>query len=105
MASGIDRLGALDKALEFIYKSQTDGDYCEFGVYQGVSLLRALQADYKWRKQTNRRHVKRLFGFDSFWGLPPLRKGDQLEGYGVFKEGQFDDASVEIVRQRISEAG
>ena len=105
MTSGIDRLGALDKAFEFIYKSETDGDYCEFGVYQGVSLLRALQADYKWRKQTNRRHVKRFFGFDSFLGLPPFKKGDQLEGYEVFKEGQFDDTNVEMVLQRISEGG
>ncbi|MEX0830736.1 MAG: TylF/MycF/NovP-related O-methyltransferase [Nitrospirales bacterium] len=105
MTSGIDRLGALDKAFEFIYKSETDGDYCEFGVYQGVSLLRALQADYKWRKQTNRRHVKRFFGFDSFQGLPPFQHGDQLDGYGVFKEGQFDDTSVEMVLRRISEGG
>jgi len=30
---GIDRPGALDKAFEFIYKSETDGNYFEFGVF------------------------------------------------------------------------
>lgn len=101
--AGIDRLGALDKAFEFIYKSETDGDYCEFGVYQGVSLIRALRTDHKWHEKTNRCHVKRFFGFDSFSGLPPFSPNDRLEGYEVFKEGQFGDASLELVRQKIKE--
>jgi hypothetical protein len=55
------------------------GDYLEFGVFNGTSLVcmfRALEA-------LNLRHV-RLFGFDSFEGLPPDEEGHWGSG-GRFK--------------------
>ena len=105
MQRGIDRLGALDKAFEFIYKSETNGDFYEFGVYQGLSMLRAFQSDDRWRKKTSREHVNRFFGFDTFAGLPQLKEEDLLESYGVFQEGQFGDTSQELVLQRLSAEG
>lgn len=102
MATGIDRVGALTKAFEFIYKSETDGGYFEFGVYQGVSLVRALKANKNWQSKTNRSHVNKFYGFDSFEGLPVFESDDHLAGYGVFYEGQFNDTSIEIVRRNIS---
>lgn len=102
MAGGIDRPGALDKAFEFIYKSETDGDYYEFGVFQGVSIARALRSDIAWRKKTGRRHVERFFGFDSFEGFPPFSSADALAGYGVFQPGQFADTSPAAVRAQIA---
>lgn len=102
MAGGIDRPGALDKAFEFIYKSETDGDYYEFGVFQGVSIARALRADIAWRKKTGRHHIKRFFGFDSFEGFPPFSDADALPGYGVFQPGQFVDTSPAAVRAQIA---
>ncbi|WP_417509059.1 TylF/MycF/NovP-related O-methyltransferase [Methylophaga sp.] len=105
MAAGIDRLGALSKAFEFIYKSETNGEYFEFGVYQGVSLARAIKANVNWQNKTKRSHVNHFFGFDSFEGLPVFEKDDHLAGYGVFQEGQFNDTSVDLVREKITVEG
>jgi O-methyltransferase len=105
MMAGIDRPGALDKAFEFIYKSETDGDYFEFGVFQGVSLARAIRADLNWKKKTERDHVKRFIGFDSFKGLPSFVEGDNLKGYEVFQPGQFSDTSQEQVRAELQREG
>lgn len=102
MVGGIDRPGALDKAFEFIYKSESDGDYYEFGVFQGVSLARAVRADKVWRQKTGRHHVKRFFGFDSFEGFPAFTSEDALEGYGVFQPGQFANTSPDAVRAEIA---
>lgn len=101
MATGIDRIGALDKAFEFIYKSETDGDYLEFGVYQGVSMARAMKANLAWQRRTRRNHVNRFFGFDSFQGLPSFTEQDRLEDYQVFHEGQFNDTSANLVREKL----
>ena len=46
--------------------SENVGDYLEFGVYNGTSLIAA----YRELDAMGLRHV-RLFGFDSFRGLPP----------------------------------
>ncbi|MCQ9378578.1 class I SAM-dependent methyltransferase [Methyloversatilis sp. XJ19-49] len=105
MVTGIDRPGALDKAFEFIYKSETSGDYFEFGVFQGVSLARAVRSDLHWRKKTGRAHVSRFFGFDSFRGLPVFSDADQLEGYAVFQPGQFADTDSRTVYALIEGEG
>lgn len=105
MTAGIDRLGALSKAFEFIYKSETNGEYFEFGVYQGVSLARAIKANLNWQNKTKRNHIKQFFGFDSFEGLPVFESDDHLEGYEVFQEGQFNDTSVDLVREKIVAEG
>ena len=95
--TGINRPEALDKAFEFIYKSETDGLYLEFGVFQGISLARALRSNTAWQKKTGRKHVARFIGFDSFQGLPQFEAGDMLSNYGVFEEGQFADTSPATV--------
>ena len=105
MATGIDRIGALDRAFEFIYKSETIGDYYEFGVFQGVSIARALKSDMRWRKRTGRAYVDKFFGFDSFKGLPQFTAGDNLEGYGVFHPGQFGDTQPKKVLEKIASEG
>jgi O-methyltransferase len=105
MAGGIDRPGALDKAFEFIYKSETDGDYFEFGVFQGVSLARAVRSDLNWKKKTGCNHVRRFIGFDSFRGLPSFVEGDNLKGYEVFQPGQFSDTSQQKVRAELQREG
>jgi hypothetical protein len=57
------------------------GDYVEFGVYNGTSMSCVYSA-------LSRMHINhvRLFGFDSFQGLP---KDVQSEDGGVFHAGQF----------------
>jgi len=105
MAQGINRVGALAKAFEFIYKSEIDGDYHEYGVYQGVSIARALRENLSWQRKSNRNHVKNFFGFDSFQGLPIFTENDRLADYKIFHEGQFSDTSTDIVRKKILEEG
>ncbi|WP_020408818.1 TylF/MycF/NovP-related O-methyltransferase [Hahella ganghwensis] len=105
MSQGIDRIGALNKAFEFIYKSETQGDYYEFGVYKGVSLARAMAANIKWKKKTTKSYVEKFFGFDSFSGLPEFTSGDHLSDYKVFQPGQFSETSVAVVLDHISEQG
>ena len=70
------------------------GDYLEFGVYQGNSLLcmhRAL-ADLGLDKV-------RLFGFDSFEGLPESATMDE-----VWSPGQFR-SDIEYTKERLSRNG
>lgn len=103
--TGIDRIGGLSKALEFAYKSEIDGDYVEFGVWKGVSLLRAMQLNQRWQQRTGRRHIEFFVGFDSFEGLPTLQRADELTGYKVFYEGQFSDTSLEGVSATLVDNG
>ncbi|MDA8017634.1 MAG: class I SAM-dependent methyltransferase [Thermoanaerobaculia bacterium] len=70
------------------------GDYLEFGVYQGNSLVcmdRALDA-------LNVGGM-RLFGFDSFEGLPASAEFDQ-----IWSQGQFR-SDLEFTRQLLDDAG
>lgn len=102
MQIGIDREGALVKAFEFIFKSETAGAYCEFGVFQGVSLARAVLADSRWRKKTGKTYIERFFGFDSFEGLPQFTTGDRLADYDVFQPGQFGNTSERTVLEHLA---
>lgn len=106
MAGGIDRIGALSKSFEFVYKSRIrGGDFYEFGVYQGLSMIRALKINRSWKNKYGINLVNRFFGFDSFQGLPEFYNEDRLDGYEVFYEGQFSDTSESLVRSRIKENG
>lgn len=105
MAAGIDRIGALRKAFEFVYKSETRGDYYEFGVFQGVSLARAIKADVVWRSKSGASYIENFFGFDSFEGLPQFIEGDHLNDYEVFKPSQFSDTQPQLVLDNITKEG
>lgn len=72
----------------------TLGDYLEFGVYQGNSLVCMNRA-------VKNRGVDgmRLFGFDSFEGLPESAEFD-----GIWSQGQFR-SDLEFTRQLLDEAG
>jgi hypothetical protein len=79
--------GALTKRFVAVLKilnnlSRTPvGDYLEFGVYNGTSMGCMFDAMTQLKMSHNR-----LFGFDSFLGLPP----DAIsEDGGVWKPGQF----------------
>ena len=70
-------------AIEFLEKNIQGkiGDYLEFGVYNGTSLSIAYDTIHKHNNMTTR-----LFGFDSFEGLPPEAKSDDD---GKWFQGQF----------------
>lgn len=102
MSNGISRENALSKAFEFIYKSDVTGVYCEFGVYQGVSLIRAIKAGKKWNRKTGNENIKEYFGFDSFMGLPEILDHEKLKDYNVFEEGQFGNTSIQEVYDKLA---
>jgi O-methyltransferase len=72
------------------------GDYLEFGVYAGTSMRCMLQAT----RNTGLEGV-RLFGFDSFVGLPAVAAEDD-DGYWM--PGMFR-SDVERVRAMLARAG
>ena len=64
------------------------GDYLEFGIFRGFTL---------WYAQTLAKDMgiqkMRFFGFDSFFGLPPLKGTDQV---GEFQEGAYYSPRKEV---------
>ncbi len=84
-------------ALEFLQrKLGTDlGSYLEFGVYNGSSMLCLLEA-----LRLAGDPPMRLYGFDSFQGLPPAAVHD--DG-GVWQAGQFS-CPRHFAEKRISSA-
>lgn len=65
-----------DRAFRRVYDSQTPGDYLEFGVYWGNSLILAARSAEKHGLKS-----MRLFAFDSFEGLP--------HSEGRFSQGDY----------------
>jgi hypothetical protein len=72
------------------------GDYLEFGVCHGSSM----RSMHRAMTRTGLGHV-RMFGFDSFEGLPPEAADD--DG-GVWRPGQFP-SDEEYTRQLLTQAG
>lgn len=73
-------LEALDRSFEYARANGAAGDYLEFGVFKGASLLHA----QKLADRLDLDHM-RFIGFDSFQGLPP-----EPEQYKeMFYEGQY----------------
>jgi predicted O-methyltransferase YrrM len=79
------------------------GDYLEFGVFHGTSMI----CMWELLKEMDLGHV-RLFGFDSFEGLPDVASTD--DG-GLWKPGEFAApyelaaAPYELAKERLAEAG
>lgn len=70
------------------------GDYLEFGVYQGNSLIHVHDS----LQEAGLGHI-RLFGFDSFQGLP-----ETAEREGIWSNGQYR-ADLEFTRDRLRQNG
>jgi hypothetical protein len=79
-ASGTVLLNAIRQAFEHAKASGVSGDYLEFGVFKGASLLYAQQAADEMKLLG-----MRFIGFDSFEGLP-----DEPEQHReIFYKGQY----------------
>ena len=85
LKQGLERLQALGEPL---------GDYVEFGVYQGNSMICMHRATSSLELDD-----MRLFGFDSFEGLPESAKLDT-----VWSPGQFR-ADIDFTHELLTEAG
>jgi O-methyltransferase len=86
------------EALEYLQRrlGRIPGDYLEFGVYNGASMSCLYKALGDAGIST-----PRLFGFDSFQGLPP---GVVHEDLGVWRPGQFS-CPRELTERRLRDNG
>ncbi len=73
----------LNTAMNFAMWSELEGDYLEFGVYEGGRLSSAFHL-----AQRNNLTSMRFHAFDSFQGLPPI-SGLDAEGYKQFSQGEY----------------
>ena len=75
------------------------GDYLEFGVYVGTSMAcmhRALVQEAL--------DDVRMFGFDSFEGLPPMTGDEDTASYGLWTRGQYR-APLQTARANLASKG
>src|SRR5205085_8754125 len=92
------RRGALERSFARVRDENLQGDYFEFGIYRGSTFARA--------ERLARRHLQqsgmRLFGFDSFQGLPSPTGSEGATG--EFLEGDFA-CSLPEVRANLDRRG
>jgi O-methyltransferase len=87
----------LEKAWSSLVESDSSeslGDYLEFGVYQGNSML----CSHRALESLDLEGV-RMFGFDSFEGLPDVEEIGE-----VWSAGQFR-SDIEMTEERLTEGG
>ena len=73
----------LDVAMGFVENSALDGDYLEFGVFEGNMFAFSFHLAKRYTR--DRMH---FYAFDSFCGLPSP-SGVDTAGFEHFKEGQY----------------
>ena len=78
---------------------QNVGDYLEFGVYVGTSLSCMHEA----LDEEGLQHV-RMFGFDSFEGLPETTVNDETSPHMGWKAGDYH-APLEFTRENLTTKG
>ena len=88
-------LEAIDRSFEHVRTNGVAGDYLEFGVFKGASLLHAQQ-----RADELGLSRMRFIGFDSFQGLPP----EPEQRKEMFYEGQYS-CGEQQVRRWLSQHG
>lgn len=119
-AQGYQNGSILAKASRFVACEMIEGDYFEFGVYQGATFINAhhsLRDHFRKRialtvggdnEQEGRELRKsiwknmRFFAFDSFEGLPALTETDTYSK--DFAKGQYA-CSLDDFNQRVTNAG
>ena len=85
----LTREQAMQKAFEFFYKSRLTGEYVEFGVFNGKSIINAIKANNLWLLKFEQKKINSFYGFDSFEGLPKSLPEDIMNNYFEFKVGKF----------------
>lgn len=120
MLRRLRRESLLDKAARFVACEMIEGDYLEFGVYQGTTFTRAYRAlkeqfadrmqlqiggDDAASSNVRRQEIwnnMRFFAFDSFEGLPALTGQDTATA--DFEKGQYA-FSVDEFRRCVRKGG
>jgi hypothetical protein len=83
---------AIDDLTDYLVGAEVDGDYLEFGVFQGTTFARAcirMRAIFP---------GMRFFAFDSFQGLPQPKGLDAVNGFtNAFYQSQFSCSEEEFI--------
>lgn len=88
-----------NKAFKLMKKAPVEGDFVEFGVYRGRSLVETI------RLANSRLKDKHSFyGFDSFEGMPPSKKPLTERLKKDWATGTFGDTGLEFVQERLDKA-
>ncbi|RJQ17483.1 MAG: hypothetical protein C4560_08640 [Nitrospiraceae bacterium] len=91
----ITKIQALKKAFFHCSLEKLEGDYMEYGVFEGTSFISAFMNDYRINKsRTNRKYI----GFDSFEGF---KFSEDIDKHPFFREGDFK-SSYDFVQKRVS---
>lgn len=88
----------LRNAMNFVNGCQVEGDYLEFGVSWGYTLVAAYQNAQRFGLKS-----MRFYGFDSFEGLPEIT-GVDASGDCHYHKGQYA-CTLEAVQERIALEG
>lgn len=81
-------------AFNFVNFAKLDGDYLEFGVWKGTSLITAFHMS---KRMPNLSNI-RFYGFDSFEGLPAIK---DIDGHFTdFNSGEYS-CSLENVKNNL----
>lgn len=80
----VQKTQAIKKAFYAAFLEQLPGDYLEFGVFEGTSLIAAFENDRRFRPPDTPRRT--FWGFDSFEGFKYFTARDR---HPFFKEGEF----------------
>lgn len=109
-----DRAGALHRAWGHVYTNFIEGDYFEFGVYKGDSLVESYKnylkfrewiicqtkSEEAWRREAAKNfisHVPAFHGLDTFEGMPVNNEGDVTFAAGNFA-GSLDGVAENCAR-------
>lgn len=85
-ANRMSELGMIRQAFEFKTINQVDGDYFEFGLWRGKTFCYAHSMKRRFRQDG-----MKLFGFDSFKGLPETDdQKDNIWSKGAFACGEME---------------
>jgi hypothetical protein len=91
-----------DLAVRFLATNEIRGSYLEFGLYRGAAFAHFYHALRRHRLDL------RMFGFDSFRGMPTATGADAAPGFRAYAEGYFacTEAEVrsELRRKRVPDA-
>ena len=91
----VEKTKAIKKALYFAFLEKIEGDYVEFGTFEGTSLIAAFECDLKFRRPDT--PPRTYWGFDSFEGFKYF---DEQDRHPFFGEGDLA-SSYDKTRQRI----
>jgi hypothetical protein len=92
----LGKIYALKRAFFHCYMEHVEGDYVEFGVFEGTSLLSAFIMD----QRVNKEFKRKFFGFDSFEGFRIKESSDR---HPFFEDGGLK-GDYEFVQRRLAKA-